>query len=231
MRCILDSSASLLLSVALFVPSASPFILQSSRAHCASSTLSSSSPASTDDVNTSNAPPSLKGTTVLVCGANGFVGSRVVRNLLRMQDGPAEVRAVVRDAGKLESFSRLSYEIGAEEGKGTISPVWVTRDVSFEGTEEMKGYGLGKVKVLSGDLLDSAFVKDAVSGCDSVVYCAAPESNPLASLAPDALFKKLLGSRDTMVDGTVEAEGVQLVATSLSMELKRKNFLSEYQIW
>jgi len=189
---------------------------------------SSSSFTSTGDGDGASTPPSLKGATILVCGANGFVGSRVVRNLLRMPDGPAEVRAVVRDAGKLESFSRLSYEIGAEEGKGTISPVWVTRDVSFEGTEEMKGYGLGKVKVLSGDLLDSAFVKDAVSGCDSVVYCAVPDSNPLASLAPDALFKKLLGSRDTMVDGSVEAEGVQLVATSLSMELKRRNFRSKY---
>jgi uncharacterized protein YbjT (DUF2867 family) len=151
-----------------------------------------------------------------------------MRNLLRMKDGPSEVRAVVRDAGKMESFSALSYEIGAEEGKGTISPVWVTRDVTFEGTDAMRGYGLGKVTVLSGDLLDSTFVKDAVKGCDAVVYCAAADPSPLAALAPGALFGKLLGPRDGVVTGSVEAEGVQLVAKLLAAELKRKNFLGAF---
>ena len=82
--------------------------------------------------------PTLDGRTVLVVGANGVFGSKVVRKLLRENKG-VSVRAMVTDVDKLESFGRLSYESGAEDGQGTISPVWMDRTISFEFTPEMAG--------------------------------------------------------------------------------------------
>ena len=99
--------------------------------------------------------PTLDGRTVLVVGANGVFGSKVVRKLLREHKG-VSVRAMVTDVDKLESFGRLSYESGAEDGQGTISPVWMDRTISFEFTPEMAGAwgrgggGVGGVGVRRG---------------------------------------------------------------------------------
>ena len=220
----IQGSFSLFLAL-LIIPSAPAFLLQQNyllRNRAWASTELGSAEAAVS-------APSLKGTTVLVCGANGYVGSRVVRDLLRMRDGPSEVRAVVRDSEETDTFARLSFEIGAEEGKGTISPVWVTRQVSFEGTEAMRDYGLSKIKVLSGDLLDAEFVGDAVRGIDAVVFCAG-SSSALAAFVPSAIFRRLQGKKGTVVAGSVAAEGVELISKALAAELKRKSFLGTSKV-
>jgi len=52
-------------------------------------------------------PKALLGRTVFVAGANGRLGARVCRLLLRMG---CTVRAGVRGTEKTEDFARLSYE-------------------------------------------------------------------------------------------------------------------------
>lgn len=109
------------------------------------------------------------GRTVFVAGANGRLGSRVVRMLLRRG---CRVRAAVRGTEKVEDYSRLSYEIGAEEGLGDIQAPWVRKSVEMTATEEMKEYGLGQLIVVECDLMDEKNVARAVKGVDAVVFCA-----------------------------------------------------------
>lgn len=63
--------------------------------------------------------PTLDGKTVLVVGANGLLGSKVVRDLLRGHPR-CQVRALVRRASNVDNYGRLSYEVGAEDGEGDI---------------------------------------------------------------------------------------------------------------
>ena len=65
--------------------------------------------------------------TVVVAGANGRVGSKVCTELLR-KHSKVQVRAVVRSASRLESYERLSYEVGAEDGRMSIRPAWQMGD-------------------------------------------------------------------------------------------------------
>ena len=60
---------------------------------------------------------------MVVAGANGRVGSRVVTELLR-KHSKVNVRALVRSASRIQSYERLSYESGAEDGKMSIRPAW-----------------------------------------------------------------------------------------------------------
>ena len=62
--------------------------------------------------------------TVAVAGANGRVGSMVCRELLRKHK-QVTVRALMRNAADpFEGYGRLSYEVGAEDGKMDIAPAW-----------------------------------------------------------------------------------------------------------
>jgi hypothetical protein len=49
---------------------------------------------------------------------------------------------------------------------------WVTKQVTFEGTEKMLTYGLGQLVVIECDLMDEKNVARAVKGSDAVIYCA-----------------------------------------------------------
>jgi hypothetical protein len=140
------------------------------------------------------------------------------------------VRAVVRSTEKTESYARLSYETGAEDGKGTIAPVWVTRDVSFEGTDEMSSFNLASLVVLPGDLLDESFLRRACSGVDCIVWCAA--SKPALSLSAGiGFFRNIgnLGKPDQGGGSSIEAEGVSLAAKCLKEDLRRRGVGFEKQ--
>lgn len=96
------------------------------------------------------------------------------RDLLR--NSPCRrVRAVVRNVTVSESFSRLSYEVGAEDGKGTLTPAWTMGGGgwTFEGTREMAEYHLERLEVFEGDMLDVDFLPTALRGVDCIVLCAA----------------------------------------------------------
>lgn len=148
----------------------------------------------------------------------------MVRQLLRW-GGAKEVRAVVRSTDEVEAFGRLSLETGAEDGRGTISPVWVTRQVSFEFTEAMASYNLDRLTVVAGNLMDADFVADAAKGCDAVVFCAAPSQRVLADKLPFKLPKWGGGPAVTLVKGSVACEGVALAAEALAKDLKRRRFI------
>ena len=90
---------------------------------------------------------SLKNKRVLVVGANGRLGSMVTRNLLRSHPEVKEVVAAVHYVGEATTrgYGRLSYEVGAEDGVGTIGAAWAPeeeRNARFEFSDEMKDYNL-----------------------------------------------------------------------------------------
>ena len=74
---------------------------------------------------------SLKKKRVLVVGANGRLGSMVCRYLLR-NNPQTEVVACVHYVGEnsptSRGYGRLSYEVGAEDGVGTIGAAWSAED-------------------------------------------------------------------------------------------------------
>ena len=90
---------------------------------------------------------SLKNKRVLVVGANGRLGSMVTRYLLRNHPEVKEVVAAVHYVGEATTrgYGRLSYEVGAEDGIGTIGAAWSPeeeRNASFQFSDEMKSYNL-----------------------------------------------------------------------------------------
>lgn len=90
---------------------------------------------------------SLKNKRVLVVGANGRLGSMVTRYLLRNHPEVKEVVAAVHYVGEATTrgYGRLSYEVGAEDGVGTIGAAWSPeeeRNASFQFSDEMKSYNL-----------------------------------------------------------------------------------------
>jgi len=115
--------------------------------------------------------------TVVVVGANGRVGSKVVTELLR-KHSKVRVRALVRSTRSL-SYSRLSYEVGAEDGKQDLRPALerdddgafgqrtVDYDVDVQGS-----YGLERLEIIVGDVRYPPDVRRAIAGADCVIFCA-----------------------------------------------------------
>lgn len=105
----------------------------------------------TDTMNITPSIPrrSLKNKRILVVGANGRLGSMVVRYLLRNYPELKEVVAAVHYVGTASTrgYGRLSYEVGAEDGVGTIGPIWSAddREASFMYSNDMKSYNLQKL--------------------------------------------------------------------------------------
>ena len=115
--------------------------------------------------------------TVVVAGGNGRVGASVCRNLLRNHP-LVSVRALIRNADDIMSYEYLSYEVGAEDAKGTIRPAWAALAdgeprISFEFDEEVQGtYGLDRLSLCECELRYKPDVERALQGADAVIYCA-----------------------------------------------------------
>jgi len=125
---------------------------------------------------------------ILVVGANGRLGSMVCRKLLRTYPEIKEVIAMVHIVGEnsMRGYGRLSYEVGAEDGRGTISPAWSLNNNDdepdqtwntqrFEYDEEvMAGHNLQKLRVVECEVLDplqcTTIMDDAQP--DIIVWCA-----------------------------------------------------------
>ena len=129
--------------------------------------------------------PELPPMRVVVAGANGRVGSKVCTELLR--NHPAvQVRALVRSADRIECYERLSYEVGAEDGKMDIRPAWNLGENGFNFRDSVRvefdeavqgGYGLDRLEIYPCEVRYRADVAKAVAGADCVVYCATTFGN------------------------------------------------------
>jgi nucleoside-diphosphate-sugar epimerase len=116
--------------------------------------------------------------TVVVAGANGRVGSRVVTELLRKHP-KVKVRGLVRSAQDISSYERLSYEVGAEDGKGTLRPALQLGEGGFLPAAELEfdenvmgSYGLDRLDIRECELRHRPDVREALAGADCVIYCA-----------------------------------------------------------
>ncbi len=113
----------------------------------------------------------LDGKNVLLVGANGRLGSMVCRRLLRefpeIKNVVAMVHVVGENSETSRGFGRLAYEVGAEDGRGSIGPAWSAeeRTATFEFDEEvMKPYHLEKLRIVECEVRK----KDKVLGNDAV---------------------------------------------------------------
>jgi exonuclease VII large subunit len=113
----------------------------------------------------------LRNKCVLVAGANGRLGSMVCRYLLRNHPEIGQVIATVHVVGEnsvtARGYARLSYEVGAEDGIGTIGPAWSSteeRTATFQFNGETMGdYNLNKLRIVECELLDPIlFVKMSI---------------------------------------------------------------------
>jgi len=168
-----------------------------------------------EEIDESNNAKSLKNKRVLILGANGRLGSMITRHLLRSHPELKEVVAAVHFVGQATTrgYGRLSYEVGAEDGRGTIGAAWSgeeERNASFEyDPEVMGGYNLNKLRIVEVELLDPVQVRTITEDVDAVIYCATDfEGNrprAVASLNAAFLFRAVASP----TKGRVEVEGLQ----------------------
>jgi len=97
----------------------------------------------------------LDGKNILLVGSNGRLGSMVCRRLLREYPEIANVVAMVHVIGEnsetSRGYGRLAYEVGAEDGRGSIGSAWSADDrtATFEFDEEvMTPYNLQKLRIV-----------------------------------------------------------------------------------
>ena len=171
---------------------------------------------------------SLRNKRILVVGANGRVGSMVCRYLLRNHPEIEELVAAVHYVGEnsptSRGYGRLSYEIGAEDGVGTIGPAWSADDrtATFKFSDEMKDYNLNKIRVVPVELLDPVQCNTITEGVDSVIYCATDFNGntprAVSGLNVAFLFRAIADPNK----GRVEIEGLRNILGGLKNNLQSK---------
>lgn len=177
---------------------------------------------------------SLRNKRVLVTGANGRLGSLVCRHLLRNHPEIGEVVAAVHvvseNSPTARGYGRLSYEVGAEDGIGSIGPAWSsteerTATFQFDG-ETMGGYNLNKLRIVECELLDPTQCNTVCENIDTVIWCATDfnGNTPRAVSGLNVAF--LFRAVASPLKGRVEIEGVQNMLGALKLsrqEKKRRN--------
>ena len=175
---------------------------------------------------------SLKNKRVLVCGANGRVGSMVCRYLLRNYPEIKEVVAAVHYVGEATSrgYGRLSYEVGAEDGVGTLGAAWSEdRNAYFEYSDEMKDYNLSKLRVMEVELLDPVQCQTLTEDVDSVIWCATDFNGNAPRAVSGLNMAFLFRAVASPTKGRVEIEGLQNILGALKLakqDKMRRNALS-----
>jgi nucleoside-diphosphate-sugar epimerase len=177
---------------------------------------SQQSPPNTDTINDGdvNNKKSLKDKRILIVGANGRLGSMVTRHLLRSHPEVKEVVAAVHYVGQSSTtrgYGRLSYEVGAEDGIGTIGPAWDEEsNASFMfDSQVMSTYNINKLRIVEVELLNPTQVRTIIDNVDSIIFCATdfdgnrPKS--IASLDVSLLFRAVADP----TKGRVEIEGLR----------------------
>ncbi|KAL3922346.1 MAG: hypothetical protein SGILL_002256 [Bacillariaceae sp.] len=176
---------------------------------------------------------------VLVVGANGRLGSMVCRYLLRQHPEIKEMVACVHVVGEnsetSRGYGRLSYEVGAEDGIGSIGPAWSEADermASFEfDVETMTDYNLQKLRVVECELLDpvqcNSIVED--SKADVVVWCATDFNGNQPRAVSGLNIAFLFRAVTDPTKGRVEVEGLQnmlgAIKTTRQEEMQRNRMM------
>jgi hypothetical protein len=121
--------------------------------------------------------------TIAVAGANGRVGSMVCRELLRNHP-LITVRALVRSASDpYQGYGRLSYEVGAEDGKMSLDSAFslggggrFAAPATIEFDEEVQGsYGLDRLEIRECEVRASSHPRDGhIQRCPPVALCLHP---------------------------------------------------------
>ena len=158
---------------------------------------------------------SLKKKRVLVVGANGRLGSMVCRYLLR-NNPQTEVVACVHYVGENSStqrgYGRLSYEVGAEDGVGSIGAAWSAEDdrtATFEYADSMKDYNLWNIRIVEAELLDPVQCNTICEGVDSVIWCASDFNGNQPRAVSGLDFAFLFRAVAAPTKGRVEIEGLR----------------------
>ena len=97
-----------------------------------------------------------------------------------------QVRALVRDAkNAYNGYGRLSYEVGAEDGKMDLRPAWAmdpetgryAAPATMEFDEAVQGgYGLDRLEIRECELRYTKDVDAALGDVDAVIWCACPDA-------------------------------------------------------
>ena len=170
---------------------------------------------------------SLRNKNVLVVGANGRFGSMVCRYLLRNNPNTqvvAAVHYVGENSATARGYGRLSYEVGAEDGVGSIGPAWSSEDrtATFQYSDEMKDYNLQNLRVVEVELLDPVQCQTITEGIDSIVWCATDfngnRPRAISGLNVAFLFRAVADP----TKGRVEIEGLRNILGGLKMNRQNK---------
>lgn len=193
--------------------------------------LPSSQPPNTDNDN----KKSLKDKRILIVGANGRLGSMVTRHLLRSHPEVKEVVAAVHYVGQASTrgYGRLSYEVGAEDGTGTIGPAWSSEDernASFMfDSQVMSTYNLNKLRIVEVELLNPTQVQTIIDNVDSIIFCATDfdgnRSRSIASLDVALFFRAVADP----TKGRVEIEGLRNCLEGLVRDMNDRRWQSDRQ--
>jgi hypothetical protein len=142
----------------------------------------------------------------------------VTRYLLRNHPEVKEVLAAVHYVGEASTrgYGRLSYEVGAEDGVGTIGAAWSEdRNAYFEYSDEMKDYNLNKLRVVDVELLDPVQVQTITEGVDSVIWCATDFDGNTPKAVASLDFAFLFRAVAAPTKGRCEIEGLVNVLGAL----------------
>ena len=174
----------------------------------------------------------LDGKRILVTGSNGRLGSMVCRHLLRnypKTEVVAQVHYVGEDSPTARGYGRLSYEVGAEDGVGTIGPAWSAeeRTATFRYSDEMKDYNLQNLRIVEAELLDPVQCNSIMEGVDSVIWCATDfngnQPRAVSGLNVAFLFRAVARP----AKGRVEIEGLENVLGALKASKQDRRWKGE----
>jgi len=165
---------------------------------------------------------SLRNKRILVVGANGRLGAKVCRYLLRnypqIKELLAAVHTVSENSRTSRGYGNLSYEVGAEDGRGNIGAAWSAEDrvATFEYTQEMESYNLNKLRLIEVELLDPVQCRTITEDVDCVIYCATDfngnKPRAISGLNVAFLFRALADP----TKGRVEIEGLRNLLEGLT---------------
>lgn len=141
-------------------------------------------------------------------------------------------------------YGRLSYEVGAEDGKGFISAAWNTNarergmddrgdqggnDTNaayFQYTDEMKGYNLHNLRVVDVELLDPVQCMTITENVDCVIWCATDfDGNIPRSIAAPLNLAFLFRAVSKPTKGRVEIEGLTNILAGLKNSQQSRRWM------